>query len=257
MLRTGSVHRDEGEVDVCLHYAGKVNLCLLSCIFQTLHSRCISGQINALGLLEFCYHPIYNLVVEVVAAQTVVAAGSQNLNYASADLQQRYVECTAAQVVYQYLLAVFFIQTIRKRSSRRLVYNTKNFQTCYLTCVLRSLALSVGEISRNCNYSLSYCFSEICLCISLQFGKYHCGYFLRAVGFAVDSYASVSTHIALDRRNRAVVVCYSLTLSDLTYQTLAVLSERYYRSRSTRAFRVRDYRRLAAFHYCYTAICCT
>ena len=50
----------------------------------------------------------------------------------------------------------FLIYAVSQRSSGRLVDDTLNFQTCDLAGILGSLALRVGEVSRNGDNRLIY-----------------------------------------------------------------------------------------------------
>ena len=58
-------------------------------------------------VLEGLDHPVHDLFVKVVAAQTVVACGCEHLEHAVRDLKQRDVERAAAQVEYEYFLVYF------------------------------------------------------------------------------------------------------------------------------------------------------
>ena len=168
MLRTAvGIHCDERNVDVCGRGGGQLDLCLFCGILQTLYSHLIGRKVDAFGLLELFNHPVDNSLVEVIAAQAVVACGSQYLLYAVAHLNDGNIERTAAQVVYHNSLVVFLINAIRKRSCGRLVDDTLYGQTCDLSCVLGCLTLRVGEVCRNGDNCLSYRLTQICLCIGL------------------------------------------------------------------------------------------
>ena len=87
VLRTGAVRSDEGQVDVGLHHAGKLDLSLLCSFLQTLHCHAVAGKVDAVALLELGYDIIHDALIEVVAAQTVVAVGCKNFKYAVAYLK--------------------------------------------------------------------------------------------------------------------------------------------------------------------------
>ena len=80
-------------------------------------------------------------VIEVVTAESVVTGCSKNFEYTVGDVEDGYIECTAAQVEYEDLLVLFLIETVCQRCCSRLVYDTENLKTCDLTCVLCSLTL--------------------------------------------------------------------------------------------------------------------
>ena len=73
---------------------------------------------------------------------------------------------------------------------------------------------------------------------------------------APETTLKVAAHVSLDGDNGLFRVSNSLVLRKLTYQTLAVLSERYNGRRCSGAFGVGDNYRLAAFDNGYAGICC-
>ena len=257
MLCTGCICCDKRNVDVSRCCGGQLDLCLFCSILQTLYCHLVSRQVNALGLFELLDHPVDDTLVEVVAAQTVVAGSSQYLLYTVAHLNDGDIECTAAQVIYHNSLVVFLIDTVRKCSSSRLVDDTLYRQTCDLSCILGCLTLRVGEVCRNGDNCLCYRLTQICFCICFQLLEDHCGDLLRCILLAVDIHFIVRTHVTLDRRNRALRVCDCLTLCSLTNQTLAGLREAHNRRSRSCALGVGDYDCVAAFHNGNTRVCCT
>ena len=161
------------KVDVGRHGAGKLFLCLLGCLLQSLHSHLIIGKIHALRLLKLGKHPLDNLIVEIIAAQMCITVGSQNFYYTIADFNDGDIKGTAAQVVHHNLLLFFIVQTVSKRCRRRLVDNTFYFKTGNLACVLGSLTLCVIKISGNRNDCFGYFLTQIALRIRLQLLKNH------------------------------------------------------------------------------------
>ena len=254
MLRAGSVRGDIRLVDGGLAHAGQLDLCLLSSFLQALHRHAVAGQVDAVRLLELRNHPVDDTLVEVVAAEVGIACGGQNLENALADVEDGDIERAAAEVVYHDLLLGFLIYAVSQRCCGRLVDDTQNLQTCDLAGVLGRLTLRVGEVSRNGDDSLRYRLAEISLRISLQLLKDHRGDLLRRVRLAVDVYAVVGAHVALDGNNGAVCVGDSLALCDLTDHALAVLGKCYNRRGGTCAFCVRDNDGFAALHNGYARV---
>ena len=82
VLRAGRIGCDIGKVDVRAHHTGQLDFRLLRSFLQTLHRRFVVPQVDAVFLLEGIDHPVHNLLVEVVAAETVVACCCQYLKYA-------------------------------------------------------------------------------------------------------------------------------------------------------------------------------
>ena len=254
MLRAGSVSGDIRLVDGGLAHAGQLDLCLLCSFLQALHSHTVVRQVNAVGLLELVNHPVDDALVEVIAAEVGITCGGQNLQNALADIQDGYIERTAAEVVNHDLLLGFLIYAVSQRSCGRLVDDTQNFQTCDLAGILGSLTLRVGEVSRNGDDRLIYRLAEVCFCVSLQLLQDHSGNLLRGVRLAVDVYAVVGAHVTLDGNNGTVSVGYSLALSDLTDHTLAVLGKCNNRRSGARTLSVRDDYGFAALHNRYTRV---
>lgn len=150
VLRTCSVCGDIRDIYVYGCGVGERDLCLLSLVLQSLHRELIIAEVDSVGLLELALEVINYSLVEVVAAEVVVAGGRENLLNAVADLDYGYIERTAAEVVYNDLLLFFLINAVSERCRCRLVDDSVYLQTCDLTCVLGSLALAVGEV---CRYS--------------------------------------------------------------------------------------------------------
>ena len=226
MLRAVCISGDKGQVDLCGHGAGQLALCLLCSLLQSLERHLILTQVDAAVLLcEGIRNPVDDALIEVVAAETVVTRGGKDFKYTVRDLEQRYIKCTAAEVEYHYLLVNLFIHTVCKCRCGRLVYDTQDLKTRYLTCVLSRLTLCIGEVCGDGDDRLAYLCSEICLCVRLHLLKDHSGDLLRSVALVVDGYLIVGTHLTLDGDNCAVGVGDSLTLSYLTDKTLTVLCE--------------------------------
>ena len=158
----------------------------------------------------------------------VVARGSKYLCNAVAHLDDGYIEGSAAQIVNHYLLLLFLIYSVGKSRSGRLVYDTSYVKSCYLSCILCRLTLSIGEVRGNSDYSLCDLLAEVCLRIGLELLKNHCGNFLWSVALSAQSYLIVRTHVTLNGKNGVLIVDNRLSLRDLTYKSVAVLRNAYY-----------------------------
>ena len=181
VLRAGRVGGDVRQIDVRGGNAGQLDLCLLRSLTQTLHCDLIAGQVDALGLLELVNEVLGDACVEVVAAQTVVAGGSENLDDTVADLEDGNVEGAAAEVIDHDLLIAFLIQAVCKCGRGRLVDDTLYVKTRDAARILGCLTLCVGEVRRNGDDSLRNRLADIAFRIRLQLLKYHCGDLLRSV----------------------------------------------------------------------------
>ena len=153
----------------------------------------------------------------------VVTGCCKNFLNAVAHFDYGYIECTAAQVVDHDFLIVFFIDTVGKCGSSRLIDYSLYIKTCNFACIFGSLSLSIGEVCGNCDDSLCNCFTEICFCIFFKFAEYHSGNFLRSVLFSAYVYFVGRTHLSLYRSDRVVRIGNCLTFSDLSDKSFAVL----------------------------------
>ena len=257
MLRSLSSSSNEGQVNVGGHCAGELLLCLLSSLLQSLHSHLVAGQVYALCLLELRKHPLNNLVIEIITTQMCITIGCKNLDDTVADLDDGYVEGTAAQVVNHDLLLFLVVQTVCQSRSCRLIDDSLDIQTCNLTCILGSLTLSIVEVCGNSDNCLRYLLTQIALCICLQLLQNHSGNLLRRILLVIDGATAVGTHISLDGSDCLLSVCYSLTLCRLTHKSLTCLCKSHNGRCGSCAFCVCDNGRLTAFHNCHAAVCCS
>ena len=258
MLRAGSISSDEWQVDVGGHHAGQLNLSLLSSLDNTLSTHLVCGQINAVFLLELLNDPVHNSLVEVIAAQMGITIGGTNLKHTAINIKDRYIEGTTTKVEYQNRVGILLINTIGQCSSSRLVDNTENLKACNLTSILGSLTLTVVEVCRNSDYCLGNGLTEISLCISLQLLKNHSRNLWWSIALVIYGNGVVLlAHVTLDGSDGTVRVGYSLTLCQLTYQTLTGLGEANYRWGNATALRVSDNCRLAAFHNGHNRVSCS
>ena len=257
MLRSLCCRCDERKIDVCCRCGRKFFLCFLSSFFQSLKCHLISRKIYALFCLEICQHIICNLLVEIISTKSVVSCCRQYFDDAVADLDDRYIKCTASKVIYHDLLFFFIIQSISKRCCRRLVDDTFYIQTCDLTCIFCCLTLCVIEICRNSDHCLCYFLSKVSLCVCFQFLKNHCRNLLRRIFLIVNAYFVVRSHLSFDGRNRLVCVCHCLTFCRFSDKTLTCLRKCNNRRCCSCPFCIRDNGWLSTFHYGYTTVRCT
>ena len=257
VLRSILCSGDERKVDVGRCCGRKLFFRLLCRFFQSLESHLVVGKIHALGSLELCKHVVCDLLVKVIAAQTVVAGCSQNFDDTVADLDDGNIECTAAEVINHDLLLFFVVKAVCKSCCCRLVDDTFYIKACDLAGVLGSLTLCVIEICRYGDDRFGDLLTQIILCVFFQLLKNKCRDLLRCVLFSVNVYTIVGTHLSLDGRNGLLGVCYCLTFCRLTDETLACLCEGDYGRCCSCTFLVCDNCGLSALHNCYAAVCCS
>ena len=257
MLRSICCCCDERKVDVCCGRAGQLFLSFLSCLTDTLHSHLVIGQIYTFLFLELGQDVVSYLLVEVVAAQTVVSCGGKNFDHSVADLDDGNIEGTAAQVVYHDLLLFLIVKAVSQGCRCRLVDDTFYIQACNLSCVFGCLTLSVIEVSRNSDNCFCYFLAQIVLCIAFQLLQDHSGNLLRRIFLSFNIYFVIGTHLTFDGTDRSLSVGDCLTFCRLTYETLTVFGECHDRRCGSLALCVCDNGRFSTFHNCYTAVCCT
>ena len=254
MLGAGGVRSDIGQVDVGGGHAGQLDLGLLGSFLQTLHGNLIAGEIHVVGALELADHPLHDALIEVVAAEAVVARGGQNLNNTVVDIEDGDIERAAAKVVDHDLLALLLVDAVGEGRGRRLVDDTLDLEAGDLTGVLGRLTLRIGEVSGNGDDGFAHGAAEVSLSVALELLQDHRADLLRSVLLTVNFHFIIRTHFALDRRDRAVGVGDGLTLCDLADHTLAGLTERDDGRGGAVTFGVGDDDGFAAFHHGHTRV---
>ena len=253
---TGVRHRNEGQRNGRGIHARKLDLGFFRRFLQALHRHFVFGKINAVALFEFLNHIIHNAFIEVVAAQTVVAVRGKHFKHAVGNFQNGNVERAAAQVVnHDFAVFLVFIESVRKRGSRRLVDDAQYVQSCDLARVLRRLTLRVGEIRGAGDHGVRDLAADIRFRVLFELGEDHRRDLLRRIRLFVDLHFIVAPHFALDRNDRFIGIGDRLTLCHLPDDTRTVFLKADDRRGRTRAFRVGDNDGLAAFHHRNARIC--
>ena len=248
MLGAGGVGGDEGQVHVGAHHAGQLDLGLLGGLLQALQGHAVLAQVDVVFLLELLGDVVDQPLVEVVAAQAVVAGGGQHLEDAVADLHQAHVEGAAAQVIHQDLVGVALVQAVGQRRGGGLVDDALHVQARDAAGVLGGLALGVGEVGGHGDDGLGDALADVALGVGLQLLEDHGADLRRGVVVAVDGDLAVGAHVALDGNHGAVGVGDGLALGHLAHQALAVLGEGDDGRGGAGALGVRDDDGLAALH---------
>src|SRR5690606_18786869 len=190
-------HGDEGQADVGGGHARQLDLRLLGRLLEALHGLAVPGQIDAVLHLELFHKPADDALIEVVAAQVVVAAGGLDLKDPVADLKDRDVKRTAAQVEDEDGLVAFLVKAVGQGRGRRLVDDAQDFQARYGACVLRSLALGVGEIRGYSDDRLRDGLAQVVFGLGLELLQDHGRNLLGRVLLVVNADLVVGAHLAL------------------------------------------------------------
>ena len=258
VLRAVGVRRDERKRYRRLLHRGELYLRLLRGFAQTLRGHLVLQKVDAVALLELSGEPLDYPVVPVVAAEPVVAGGREDFKDSVADVEDRNVERSAAEVVDHYLVvALLKVDAVGEAGRRRLVDDAEHVEARDGSRVLRRLALGVGEVGRAGDDRVADRGAEVFLRVLFQLLEYHRRNLLRRVALAVDGDGLVAAHRTLDRYDRAVGVDYRLTFCKLTYEYLSVLGESYDRRGRALSFGVRDYRYVVSFFHRYAAVSCS
>ena len=204
--------------------------------------------------LESIADEIHDALVEVIAAEVVVAARRQHFDNTLANFDDGYVKRAAAKVVDHDFLRCAVVQAVGKGGAGRLVDDAADVQTRNAPRVLRRLTLDVPEIRRDGNHRVGDGLAEVTFRVLLQLAKNHGADFLRRIAFPGDGLAPVRAHMALDGRNRAVGVDCCLTLRRAADEPLAAVGECHDGRRCPLALIVRDDNRAAALNHGDTAV---
>ena len=265
---TGRVCGDERQVDLRGLRAGELHLGALAGLLEALERHLVGAQVDAVVRLELVGEPVDDLLVPVVAAEVVVAVGRLDLEDALADLHDRDVEGTAAEVEDENgLVLVALVEAVRQRGRGRLVDDAQDLETGDLAGVLGGLALHVVEVRRNGDDRLGDGLAEVLLGVGLELLEDHRRELLGRVHLALDvdldaavlalgdlvghrlalrgGLLELATDETLDRLDGVLRVGDRLVLRGLAHDALAV-AECDDRRRGAIAFGVDDDGRLAA-----------
>ena len=268
VLRALRRRGDERQVDLRRHRRRELDLRLLGGLVEALERHLVGGQVDALVLLELGDHPVDDRLVEVVAAEVVVAVRGLHLEDALAELEDRDVERPAAEIPHEDRLVGLLLEAVGERSRGRLVDDPEDVEPGDLAGVLRRLALRVVEVGRDGDDRVGHRLAEVGLGVGLQLLEDHRGDLRRRVLLAAGLDADVAVralddlvrddlhllvdlrvlapHEALDREDRVQGVRDLLAFRRRADEALAVTRERDDGRRGAPALGVRDHGGLPA-----------
>ena len=238
-------------------HAGQLDLGLFRRLPDPLHGRRVLPQVHAGLLFELLQQVVHHALVEVIAAQPVVASGSQDLDDSAVNVQNGHVKGAAAQVVDHDLLGVLLVHAVGQGRSGGLVDDALHLQARDLACVLGGLALGIGKVGGDGNDRRIHGIAQIGLRVGLELLEDHGGDLLGRVPFAVDLYGVVRAHLPLDGGDGPVRVGDGLALGRLAHKALAGLGKAHHGGCGPAALSVRDHHHLAALHDGHAGICRT
>ena len=248
VLRPLGRRGDERQVDLRRHRRGELDLRLLAGLVQALQRHRVGGEVDPLLALELGDHPVDDRLVEVVAAEVVVAVRGLDLEDAVAELEHRHVERAAAEVEDEdRLLGAFLVEPVGECGRRRLVDDAQDVEAGDLAGVLRRLALGVVEVRGNGDHRVGDRLAEVGLGVGLELLEDHRADLRRRVLLAPGLHAHVvvralddlvgddlhllrdlvelAAHEPLDRENRVLWVRDLLPACRRADEPLTVLRE--------------------------------
>ncbi len=267
---------DERQVDLRRHRRGELDLRLLGRLVEPLKRHLVLCKVDALRLLELGDHPVDDRLVEVVAAEVVVAVRGLDLEDALTELEDRDVERPAAEVPDEDRLVGFLLEAVGERRGGRLVDDAEDVEAGDLAGVLRRLALGVVEVGGDSDDRVGHRLAEVGLGVRLELLEDHRGDLRRCVLLAARLDADVAVrafddlvrddlhllrdlvelapHEALDREDRRLGVRHLLALGRGPDEPLAVTRERDDGRRRAAALGVRDDGGLAALQHRHAGV---
>ena len=255
----------------------QLDLRLLCSLVEALERHLVGAQVDALILLELGRHPVDDRLVEVVAAEVVVAVRRLHLEDAVAELEHRHVERAAAEVEDEdRLVGAFLVETVGQRGRGGLVDDPDDVEAGDLAGVLRRLALRVVEVGGHGDDDVRDRLAEERLGVRLQLLQDHRADLRRGElpavgdntrvavlalndlvgndGHLVGDLFPLAAHEALDRGDRVLRIRHLLAPRGRPDEPLAVLGERDDGRRRAAALGVRDHGRLAALEHGHAAV---
>jgi hypothetical protein len=112
--------RDKRQIDIRLLGAGQLHLRLFCSFFQSLEGHFVIAEIDALILCEFIGQIINNAKIKVFSSKMCIAIGRLDFEDPLADLQDRYVKGSAAQIEDSNLSVSLLVQAVGKGRGRGL-----------------------------------------------------------------------------------------------------------------------------------------
>ena len=257
MQRAVGANGDERQVDFSMGGSGKLFFGFLGFLPHALHGNGITGQVHLVFGGKVPHQPVSHTSIKVIAAQMVITAGGQHLHNAIPDLDQRNIECTAAQVVHHHFLGLAVIQTIGQGGRSRFVDNALYIQARNAPGILGSLALGIVKISRYGDNGFCHRFTKISFCIRFQLLQDHGADLLRGEALTVNGNALITAHFALNAGNGARCVGDSLAFGRIAHKAFAAFCKSNDRRGGALAFGIGDNGWASAFHHSHAAVGCS
>ena len=164
---------DERQVDLRRHRRGELDLRLLGGVVEPLERDRVLREVGAVVLLELRHEPVDDGLVEVVAAEVVVARRRLHVERPVAELEHGHVERAAAEVEDEDRLVGLLVEAVRERRGRGLVDDAEDVQAGDLAGVLRRLTLGVVEVRGDGDDGVRDLLAEVRLRVGLELLEDH------------------------------------------------------------------------------------
>ena len=254
VLGSGLVRGEEGQVDGGRGRSAQLDLRLFRRLADAAHGGGVAGEVDALAPLEFLHQIISHAVVEVVAAQAVVAGGGEHLYDLVVDVQNGYVKRAAAQVKDHDLLRAALVHAIGQGGGGGLVDDAQNVKAGNAAGVLRGLALPVAEIGGHGDDRVADRLAQVGFGVLFELLQDDGADLLGRKGFIVNLDAVVGSHLTLDGGDGPAGVGHGLTLGRRAHDAFAVLRKGDHGRRGASSLCVGDHDGIAVFHKCHAGI---
>jgi len=146
VLGARGVGSDEGKVDVSLGSRRKLDLGLLGGLTDTLDGHTVTGEVDALLVLELLDEVADESDIEVLTTKVGVTVGRLDLEDTALDLEDGNIEGTTTKIVDGNDAVALLLETVGKGGSSGLVDDTEDVKTRDLTGILGGLSLLVVEV---------------------------------------------------------------------------------------------------------------
>ena len=147
-----------------------------------------------------------NNTVYILSTTSCIAIRSFDFNYTLADFQNWNVECSSSKIVNCNSFIFFLLHTKCHCRSGRLVDDSLYFKPSNLASIFCCLTLRVIEISRYCDNSSIYSFSEITFRCLFHFHKHKSSDLRWGVIFPLDLNPCVSTWVLNDLKRHVLFI---------------------------------------------------
>ena len=163
MLGTFSISSYEGQVNGAFELGAQFALCLFSGFFEALVSHGVVTKVDSLCLFEFVGEVIYEYRIQIVTTEMCITIGAEDLEDVVANIEDRNIEGTSAEVEDGDLFVLFPFKPVGKCRGGGFVDNALDLEASDFSGVFCGLSLGVVEVGRDGNDSAGNRFAKVIL----------------------------------------------------------------------------------------------